>query len=233
VWDQDRVTIRTHKKSKLMEVRPADGHHYDAVVVVLHGYGDTAAGWYNQCSDWGNGSLAHSKFVIPSAPFSQEEMAHSWFNIKSGERLSDAQDLVLARVNAEMDGGIHPARIVFLGFSQGGMLSMLTALGAEGRNKLPAATPFGGVVVLSSALLQPHDLKLAPQAAQTPVLYCYGGKDDRISPDHAKKTVELLQKSGVPVQFKLYPGLGHEVRPDVMADVLYFLERLIPCTSAS
>lgn len=104
-------------------------------------------------------------------------------------------------IQAEIGAGIPAERIVLGGFSQGGAMSLFSAL--TGPNKL------AGVVGLSSWLpldskfsefLQESDLN-----KKTPILMCHGTVDAVVPTELGKLTSELLKSSGFDLTLKLYP----------------------------
>nr|KAF6382787.1 lysophospholipase 2 [Pipistrellus kuhlii] len=123
-----------------------------------------------------------------------------------------------------MKNGIPANRIVLGGFSQGGALSLYTAL--------TCPHPLAGIVALS-CWLPLH--RAFPQAANgnakdLAILQCHGELDPMVPVRFGALTAEKLRTVVTParVQFKTYPGVMHGSCPQEMAAVKEFLEKLLP-----
>jgi predicted esterase len=77
--------------------------------------------------------------------------------------------------------------------------------------------PFGGIVAMSTAMFK----HFAPTntGKKTPMLFCHGDADDRVSLEKAEHSSETLKSLGVAVEFKVYPNLGHGARDDEMQHI--------------
>nr|KAF6506362.1 lysophospholipase 2 [Rousettus aegyptiacus] len=131
---------------------------------------------------------------------------------------------VKALIEHEMKNGIPANRIVLGGFSQGGALSLYTAL--------TCPHPLAGIVALS-CWLPLH--RAFPQAANgsakdLAILQCHGELDPMVPVRFGALTAEKLRSVVTParVQFKTYPGVMHSSCPQEMAAVKEFLEKLLP-----
>ncbi|XP_027376357.1 acyl-protein thioesterase 2 isoform X1 [Bos indicus x Bos taurus] len=131
---------------------------------------------------------------------------------------------VKALIEHEMKNGIPANRIVLGGFSQGGALSLYTAL--------TCPHPLAGIVALS-CWLPLH--RAFPQAANgsakdLTILQCHGELDPMVPVRFGALTAEKLRSVVTParVQFKTYPGVMHSSCPQEMAAVKEFLEKLLP-----
>ena len=122
------------KPSKLIVLGPGEGHAHSATVLMLHGFGDTAAGWYSPAMYWAQ-RLPHVRFILPTAKVDASMGGvPSWFpfagdNVKEGflraavglKEVVDHEAEVLAA-----SGGAQ--RVVVAGFSQGGALAYYLGL---------------------------------------------------------------------------------------------------------
>uniref|UniRef100_A0A672N7M7 palmitoyl-protein hydrolase n=1 Tax=Sinocyclocheilus grahami TaxID=75366 RepID=A0A672N7M7_SINGR len=172
-----------------------------AVVIFLHGLGDTGHGWADTMTSI---RLPYIKYICPHAPRIPVTLNmkmtmpscidHSFFSI------------VKAIIDHEVKNGIPSSRIILGGFSQGGALSLYTALTSQQH--------LAGVVGLS-CWLPLH--KTFPQAASgsgnkdTPILQCHGEMDPMIPVQFGAMTAEKLKTIISPqnVTFRTYPGLMH------------------------
>ncbi|NXH95236.1 LYPA2 thioesterase, partial [Pachycephala philippinensis] len=157
----------------------------------------------------------------------------SWFDLmgltpdapEDEAGIKKAAENIKAIIEHEMKNGIPPNRIILGGFSQGGALSLYTALTCQHQ--------LAGIVALS-CWLPLH--KAFPQAANNGVnkdiaiLQCHGEMDPMIPVRFGALTAEKLKSVVTPakVQFKTYPGVMHSSCPQEMMAVKEFIEKLLP-----
>ncbi|KAI1246603.1 hypothetical protein MGN70_013504 [Eutypa lata] len=223
-------------------VFPAASRH-TATVIFIHGLGDTGHGWASAVENWRRRSrLNEAKFILPHAPqipitCNGGFVMSGWFdifalggNVEDLRSRQDEKGILATReylnglIQAEIDAGIPPERIVLGGFSQGAAMSLFTGL--TGPNKL------AGIVGLSSWLpldtkfsefLQKSDLN-----KKTPILMCHGTTDGVVPTQLGKLTSDLLKSTGFDVTFKLYPGMGHSACLEELDEVEAFLGSCLP-----
>ena len=106
-----------------------------------------------------------------------------------------------------------PPRIVFMGFSQGGVMALDIGL------RRGAA----GIVVMSGAVYQ-EGLPDIPQ--QPPILITHGTLDDMIPIDAARATKKVLEILGLTVEYHEFP-MGHYVTPESMEVVREFVAKVL------
>lgn len=121
--------------------------------------------------------------------------------------LSSALD-VLSSLLARIETTIPDARILLLGFSQGGCLTLEFAV----RN----ARRFAGVVGLSAGLIGPDDTPRdhAGDFQKTPVFLGCSDVDPYIRKQRVIDAGEVFERMGADVTVRLYPGMAHTVSPD-------------------
>ena len=160
-------------------------------------------------------------------------------------------------ISAEIDSGIDPGRIVVGGFSQGGVISLLTAFTNE--RKLAGAVCLSGWAALRDKLKEvgrlscPWELTLnnllqmcSQHASSTRIFWGHGTVDPLVSIDLARTSVEFLKTNlDIPVVtaegpdasalngvlFKDYAGLQHGAAPEELNDLKKWLEKIIPKNS--
>ncbi|KAK8843957.1 acyl-protein thioesterase 1 [Kwoniella newhampshirensis] len=222
---------------KHLKVAPNGAH--TATVIFLHGLGDTGHGWLPVAKMlWS--SFPGVKWILPHAPSIPITLNHGmtcpgWFDINTLDRLTDSvhddekgllQSVasVDALIQAEVDAGIPENKIILGGFSQGGAISILTAL--TSKRKL------GGVVGLSTWVTLNHKIEQlkSPHAHDTPIFWGHGDNDQVVGYQYGQRSVELLKKLGFPllppgktfgrpgVRFETYPGMGHSSTPQEIED---------------
>uniref|UniRef100_A0A4W3HB50 palmitoyl-protein hydrolase n=1 Tax=Callorhinchus milii TaxID=7868 RepID=A0A4W3HB50_CALMI len=187
-----------------------------AAVIFLHGLGDTGRGWAETMSSI---RLPYVKYICPHAPSIRVELNRglimpSWFNLmgltpdakEDDPGIKRASESIKAVIEHEIKNGIPSHRIILGGFSQGGALSLYTALTSH--HKL------GGVIALS-CWLPLH--KTFPQAANSSgnkdvsFLMCHGDRDPLVPMEFGMMTAEKLKTIINParVNFKTYQGMQH------------------------
>ncbi|XP_075578111.1 acyl-protein thioesterase 2 isoform X1 [Pelecanus crispus] len=182
--------------------------------------------------------LPYVKYICPHAPripvtLNMKMVMPSWFDLmgltpdapEDEVGIKKAAENIKAIIEHEMKNGIPPNRIILGGFSQGGALSLYTALTCQHQ--------LAGIVALS-CWLPLH--KAFPQAANNGVnkdiaiLQCHGEMDPMIPVRFGALTAEKLKSVVTPakVQFKTYPGVMHSSCPQEMMAVKEFIEKLLP-----
>lgn len=130
----------------------------------------------------------------------------------------------------EMERSKIPAsRVVLSGFSQGGALSLYTALHHEG-------APLAGVAVKSGYLAAAHRLRPTRAALDTHFIFCHGTDDPLVRHDWGKRSADRVRElrteagleNGDKVQFRDYRGMAHEVSPRELRDISDWLRDRLP-----
>lgn len=209
-------------------------------LVWLHGLGDTERRWAQKITDemlW----LIHSecgycKLVTPRAPVAPVtcnggRRMTCWFDMLElplsaghssptfGCDLESAKASV-RKIHAIIDGlldmGIPTDKIAVGGFSQGGAVAMLAALG------YPA--PLAGCVAFSGLLLGKDELPglIHPQNQGMQLLWCHGEHDVVLLPSLQRVGCKALESAGVRVKSSRY-SMGHTSHPAELAEGAVFL----------
>ncbi|XP_018603529.1 acyl-protein thioesterase 1 [Scleropages formosus] len=206
-----------------------------AAVIFLHGLGDTGHGW---AEAFAGIRTPHVKYICPHAPImpvtlNMNMAMPSWFDIISlspeaeedESGIKRAAENIKALIDQEVKNGIPSHRIVLGGFSQGGALSLYTALTMHQK--------LAGVMALSCWLPLRSSF---PQAAASSsnkdvhILQCHGEADPLVPLVFGCLTVEKLKSFVDPanVQFKTYPRMPHSSCPQEMMDIKQFIEKQLP-----
>ncbi|KAG1927003.1 acyl-protein thioesterase 1 isoform X1 [Pimephales promelas] len=204
-----------------------------AAVIFLHGLGDTGHGWAEALAAI---RAPHVKYICPHAPVQPVSLnmnmaMPSWFDIISlhpdaeedESGIKRAAESIKQLIDGEVKNGIPSHRIVLGGFSQGGALSLYSALTA--RQKL------AGVVALSCWLPLRNSLSQSGVSnRQMSVLQCHGDADPLVPPLFGRLAVEKLKTILDPanISFRTYPGLPHSACPEEMMDIKQFIEKQLP-----
>lgn len=192
-----------------------------AVVVLLHGRGDSPAGILRLVDD-----LYHRgvHYVAPAAA------GRVWFPGGFDEPLTERRqaylDSALGRVEAALglarDIGVTPERVVIAGFSQG------AALALEFVTRTPRR--YGGVAALAGGLLGPT-ATLTPRDGSlsgTPAFCGVGDDDGTVSVAHVEATGRVLRAMDAETSVRTYPDLGHAIGDDEIATLNRLIEGISP-----
>ncbi|KAG7268624.1 hypothetical protein CRUP_020057 [Coryphaenoides rupestris] len=194
----------------------------------------TAATWVGECLRRNQDSTCqvHLSACIPVSLNMRMSMP-AWFDIYSLNHDADedtagikrASENIKALIDQEVKNGIPSHRIMLGGFSQGGALSLYTALTSQQK--------LAGVIALSSWLPL---RKSFPQASafganrDMALLQCHGDADSIVPVSYGRQSVEMLKGLINPanITFKTYRGLEHDACPEEMVEVKRFIEKHLP-----
>ncbi|XP_012644732.1 acyl-protein thioesterase 1 isoform X2 [Microcebus murinus] len=191
-----------------------------AAVIFLHGLGDTGHGW---AEAFAGIRSSHIKYICPHAPvrpvtLNMNMAMPTWFDIiglspdsqEDEPGIKHAAESIKALIDQEVKNGIPSNRIILGGFSQGGALSLYTALTTQQK--------LAGVTALSCWL---------PLRAS---FQCHGDSDPLVPMTFGSLTAEKLKTLVNPanVTFKTYEGMMHSSSQQEMMDVKQFIEKLLP-----
>uniref|UniRef100_A0A3Q3W901 Acyl-protein thioesterase 1 n=1 Tax=Mola mola TaxID=94237 RepID=A0A3Q3W901_MOLML len=202
-----------------------------AAVIFLHGLGDTGHGW---AEAFAGIRIPHVKYICPH-PYmlfffflSMSRFDIYGLNPDADEDeagIKRASENIKAMIEQEVKNGIPSHRIILGGFSQGGALSLYTALTTQQK--------LAGVVALSCWLPLRNSF---PQASVNSgnkdmhVLQCHGDADPLVPFTFGTQTAEKMKSLVNPsnIAFKSYNGLPHSACPEEMVDVKRFIEKQLP-----
>nr|XP_057915820.1 acyl-protein thioesterase 1 isoform X1 [Doryrhamphus excisus] len=209
-----------------------------AAVIFLHGLGDTGHGW---AEAFAGIRIPHVKYICPHAPnmpvsLNMRMSMPSWFDIyglspeaeEDEAGIKSASAHIKALIDQEVKNGIPSHRIILGGFSQGGALSLYTALTTQQK--------LAGVVALSCWLPLRNSFPQASAGSANkdmPLLQCHGDADPLVPFSFGSRTAEKMKSLINPanVTFKSYHGLPHSACPEEMVDVKRFIEKQLPAIS--
>lgn len=202
-----------------------------AVVIWLHGLGDSGAGFAPVVPALGLPADHSIRFIFPHAPeqavtINGGYIMRAWYDINSMD-LHDRADMqgvmaselsVQALIDEQIAAGIPSERIVLAGFSQGGVMSLFTGLRYP--HKL------AGIMALSCYLPTADVLpsQLSAANANTPILLQHGEQDDVVPLSAGLLAKEALIAGGYQVQWQTYP-MPHSVIPVQLKAISTWLQQ--------
>jgi len=228
--------IPTMKSEEETVIRESKAIKSTAVVIFLHGLGDTCHGWA-QGFQRIHLDMPYIKFIHPTAPVRAVTLNHgmtmtAWYDIKSFGRtdnedfagLEESKEFLTKLIQKEIEGGIDPSRIVIGGFSQGAALSLYTGYQFPG--------VLGGILAMSGYLpvksLEEFSGKPDERAKATPFLMCHGDADQIVKYEWAQKSYEALKALSITGELKTYKGMQHSSSATEMTDVRQFIRKVLP-----
>lgn len=177
--------------------------------------------------------LPDTAFVSPHAPFpcDMAPMGRQWFSLQDRDPdvLLEGVAGVAPSLNAFLDAelakhGLTDDRLALVGFSQGTMTALHTAL------RRPRACAV--VVGFSGALLKPESLG-EEIASRPPVLLVHGDADPVVPFEAMAIAEEAMGLNGVPVAAYARPGLGHGIDQEgLQLCAVALVQHLFPETMA-
>lgn len=200
-----------------------------AVVIWLHGLGDSGAGFAPVVPALGLPSDHAIRFIFPHAPeqavtINGGYVMRAWYDIKSMDLhdradmqgVLESEKMVAALINEQIAAGITSQRIVLAGFSQGGVMSLFSGL------RFPE--PLAGIMALSCYLptgdVLPAELSAANR--NTPILQQHGLQDDVVPLSAGMLAKEALTTGGYHITWQSYP-MPHSVIPEQLKAISKWL----------
>lgn len=169
------------------------------------------------------------RFVLPHAPMRDVTInggarMRAWYDIRwpdvqrdideAGIRASIAELQIL--VERELASGIPAQCLVLAGFSQGGVIGLLTGL--------TMASPLAGILALSTYLPLPADTLVEDPVVHrtTPIMLAHGTADSVIPIQLAAAARDSLSAQGYTVDWRTY-AMAHAVCADEIKDIRNWL----------
>ncbi|MEP4892472.1 MAG: alpha/beta hydrolase-fold protein [Aliiglaciecola sp.] len=211
-----------------VEVNPKKPH--DAVVIWMHGLGDSGNGFAPIVPELKLPESMAVRFVFPHAPVRPVTINNgmpmrAWYDIKTMDfnnradvdGVLDSAAKVAKLIEAEKAKGIPAERIVLAGFSQGGVIAL--HLGTRYPEKL------AGIMALSTYMSEPDKFanEVHNSNKNTPILCAHGQQDEVVPMFLGHGAFKVLEDLGYPVKWKEY-AMQHNVCPQEIKDVSQWLQ---------
>ncbi|MGA2189706.1 MAG: alpha/beta hydrolase-fold protein [Steroidobacteraceae bacterium] len=209
----------------------------DAAVIWLHGLGADGNDFVPVVPELVRRGERSWRFVFPHAAprpvtLNGGMRMRAWYDIISLDRKSaedeagfrDSDRAVRQLIAREVQRGIPADRIVLAGFSQGGAVSLYTALRCPER--------LAGVMALSAYLPLAGRLgaERLPANDGTPIFMAHGLGDAVLPIGMALESRDQLTALGFGVEWHQYP-MAHAVCADEVSDIRNYLLRVLPPVS--
>lgn len=212
-----------------IDVNPNKAH--DAVVIWLHGLGDSGNGFAPIVPELQLPEDMAIRFVFPHAPvrpitINNNMEMRAWYDIKSMQLdqradvtgVYESTDLVSELIEHEIQQGISSERVILAGFSQGGVIAL--QLGTRFKHRL------GGIMALSTYMSEPDKLATEAHSANrdTPIFMAHGLQDEMVPHAFGKVAFENLKRNNYLVEWHEYP-MQHNVCLEELRDISHWLQQ--------
>lgn len=201
-------------------------------VIWLHGLGADGNDFAGIMDQVGLPDDHGVRFIFPSAPFinitiNNGMLMRGWYDILNldiaGEEdelgLNKSRALISEYIAEAIAQGIACDKIILAGFSQGGAISLYTAL--QSTQKL------GGVIVLSAYLpLQNSFSTPTPITKDIPIFMAHGLFDPVVPYNLGLETYNFLHQHNYAVQWYSYP-MQHTLCLEEIAEIGTFIRRCL------
>ncbi len=209
------------------------GREASASVIWLHGLGADAHDFEPIVPELGDDLKSSVRFVFPFAPhrpvtINGGMVMRAWYDIGDADisrradedGVRESGEILSAMVDAEIERGVDPARVVLAGFSQGGAIALHTAL------RYPR--PLAGVLALSAylPLLDPTRAEASEANRKVPIFMAHGSQDPVIPLSLSERSREFLTGLGYVVECHTYP-MPHSVCAEEVRDIRDWLCRIL------
>ncbi len=189
------------------------------LIIMLHGYGADGNDLISLAPMLAK-TLPHAHFIAPYAPYPCEisPFGRQWFSLRDWSpktMLKGAQE-VMPFLNLFLNSqlkrfDLDDSKLAFIGFSQGTMMALYTALRRP--EACAAVAGFSGSLIGEEGII-----------SKPPVCLVHGDQDN-IVPFGAMALAEAaLKHEGIEVEAHRRPGLGHGIDPEGMDIVSAFLK---------
>jgi lysophospholipase-2 len=197
--------------------QPQVGQH-SGTIIFMHGLGDSADGLADIVEMWSE-EFRHLKIILPTAPTKKitimmGQSGNAWYDITAMDEsaretdpstgIEASQEYLSSLIEEELSQGILLSRILLMGFSQGGAMTLFTGLQLPVKDEEMIAKAtlggkyplrFAGLLVMSGYLPKQSAFKLSDSMKEVktvPILHTHGKDDPLVLYRYAEKTKEYL-----------------------------------------
>jgi len=194
------------------------------LIIALHGRGDTAEGFAGLFRELP--ARARVAILRPPHPWGDGQ---AWFLAARAHldnrpaiaaELLALTDRVVATAEAIRAARPTRGRPIVMGFSQGAMLTWAVAL--KHPRDVAAAFPVAGFLFPEMLERTPVDARAMP-----PIVAFHGDADQVVPVDEDRRGARALERRGVRVDLRVFPGVGHELPPPLRSEIFASLSRAL------
>jgi phospholipase/carboxylesterase len=179
------------------QFHPAHKGGSKALMIVLHGLGDSTAGYQWMPTALG---LPWMNYLFVNAP-DPYYGGFSWFDFTGDfcPGVARSRKLLFDLLDAQRANGFPARETTLFGFSQGGLMTIDVGLRYSQR--------FAGLVSISGAVCEPEKLlkELSPVAMQQRLLVTHGIADTMIPFQHTAAQIKMLKSYGLQIEWHELP----------------------------
>ncbi len=162
-----------------------------------------------------------TRWVLPSAPLFGDDPTVRWWYEHETQNIGEiaaARGALTDLIDAQVTDGIAPENIFLVGFSQGAVMVVDTALRFPRR--------LGGVCALSGYVAHSDLLadEIHPANASLPIFLAHGVRDAILTIEVGRRNHEVLAALGLDVEYHEYDTTHRISRPET-TDIHAFLHR--------
>lgn len=203
-----------------IELFPNGADETSPLVVAVHGMGDKPDNWIETWSAF----PGRAQIVLPRA-FTKYGEGFSWFEFRDG--MTDAEfgaevggaEEKLWKAVAKLAG---TRRLLVTGFSQGGILTF--AMASRHVDKIAFAFPVSGSC--------PGPLLPKDKARTAPLVAFHGTADNVLAYKWGQGAVNAFKEQGNDATLKTYPGVAHQMTPEMRADLWAEIQKAMPLAAS-
>ncbi|MDO8749937.1 MAG: hypothetical protein Q7K03_02160 [Dehalococcoidia bacterium] len=192
------------------------------LIILLHGFG---ANMHDLASLAPAIDQAGYVYACPNAPVAFQigpgMVGYGWGAPGATEDPSSVVGMLWTFFDEVMEKyQVPPGQVILGGFSQGARMTYRCGLGRP--------DVFAGLIALSGAPRDLEDLRGRLPAERMQPIFVAHGTDDPMSPvERARSTVAFLKTEGYSPVYNEYP-MGHEISPEVLADLVPWIRTVLP-----
>ncbi len=192
----------------------------DAAFVLLHGYGAPGDDLVSLADELVARCGRPLRVIVPAAPIAMGRGGRAWYEIESPDAMAQARrarEAIEGVITTLGERGVRSERVIVGGFSQGGILSIETAV--DGHASL------AGIAVLSGRSL-PHSDTAYAALEGLPIFQAHGQSDARIAFAEGEAFRETAVRSGARLEPLVFDG-GHAIPPEVVVGLAAWIGRTL------
>jgi phospholipase/carboxylesterase len=200
----------------------------DACIIWLHGLGADGNDFAGIVPELHLPPELKIRFIFPHAPYraitlNSGNVMRGWYdlaslNIGSAEDslgITEAAEQINAFIDHQIESGIRRQRIILIGFSQGGAVTLYTGL-RQTKN-------LGGIAALSTYVpLVGNPVSEIISDRSLPIFMAHGVQDEVVNYRYGVQSRAWLQQQGYKVDWHEYP-MAHSVNMNEISDLRNWL----------